>query len=278
MAITKKQTPEPTVEFEALRRGVVRLRILGSTPFIANRMSEKVKGDLLNPPPPMNAAEKASRLKHQPLQEYRDSPYRMRGGQPTELAVLGAMFHKAMASAAVDMPGAAKSQIGRLSWVQEDRIPLYGIPQMMMAVTVQAGISGAPDVRTRVIVPQWACELTIQFAVPILSELTILKLVSAAGLIRGIGDWRIEKGSGNYGGFDIVEENDPRWLDIVANGGGDAQRAALEDPEFYDDETESMYRWFLDDVRKRGREKLLLGTNHIEHQVETHTNGVEVTA
>lgn len=125
---------------------------------------------------------------------------------------------------------------------------------MFMAVTRSADMNKTPDVRTRLIVPKWACRIRISFAKPTLNETGITSLVATAGMFQGIGDWRTGKGKGTYGQFEPVSEDDPRYVQIRKHGGRKAQEPALESPEFYDTETEELYRWFRDEMERRGRE------------------------
>src|SRR5690606_34742133 len=106
------------------------------TPLIMNRMSQKVWQELVLPKGRKTAVEKASTMKHDPIQEYRDSPYRMDDpSAPTVLAMLPTMFKRAMGTAALDTPGAKKAQIGRLVYVEGEKIPVYGVPKVFMSIT-----------------------------------------------------------------------------------------------------------------------------------------------
>lgn len=46
--------------------------------------------------------------------------------------------------------------------------------------------------------------------------------------MSGVGDWRQEKGSGNYGCYKLTTADDPEFLEVIANGGRQAQKDALE--------------------------------------------------
>jgi hypothetical protein len=70
---TKKETSTEIFVTEQ-RRETLNFCIMGTTPLIHNRMSQKVLQTLLCPAPRKNAAEKAQSLKHNPLEEYRNSP------------------------------------------------------------------------------------------------------------------------------------------------------------------------------------------------------------
>jgi hypothetical protein len=248
---TKSETGE--VVILEMNRGVMEFCIVGTSPMICNRMSEKAKQQLLAPAGRKSAVEKASSLKHNPLQEFRDSPYRLKAPDaPTLLAVLPTMFKQAMATAALRMPGVRKSEIGQLVSVEWDRMPLWGVPKLFMSVTRSADINKTPDVRTRAILPEWACVLTVSFMKPALREQSIANLLAAAGYISGIGDWRQEKGSGAYGAFKIVSKEDADLQRIVQSGARVAQEKAMEAAEPYDDETSELLVWYEAEAKRRG--------------------------
>jgi hypothetical protein len=249
---TKKET---SVEVLKVNHSTLDFCILGSTPLILNRMSEKVLRELLMPKGRKTASEKASSLKHIPLEEYQASPYVNKDTTAaTYLQHLASAFKGAIKAAALDLPGATKSQIGRLTWVNDERVDIYGVPQMFMSVTRSADINKTPDVRTRAIVPEWAARISVSFVTPILREQGVANLLASAGITSGIGDWRPGKGSGTYGQFELVTKTDERFKHIVKHGGYKAQFAAMETPEFYDQETEELYEWFKVESRRRGFE------------------------
>ena len=252
MAVKKEKSTE--IEIPAIRRDVARINILGTSPLILNRLSEKAKHELLFPRGAKNAAEKAATLKHDPLAEYRASPNRISDpAAPTLLAMPAVAFKGALRSAAVDVPGTAKAQIGRLTYVEGEWTGIYGKPQMLMTPVRSADMNRTPDIRTRAIVPHWAATISVHFMSTIIKEQSIVNLLAMAGLTIGVGDWRPEKGSGNYGQFVVgVADDDPAFKSIVEGGGRAVQEAAMEDPEFYDIETEELYSWFSAEVRRRG--------------------------
>jgi len=249
----KPRAKETEVQILELERGQIQVAAVGTTPFICNRVSEKAKRELLAPKGRKTSAEKAQNLKHVPLEEYRLSPYTIPDDTaPTLLAFLAAGFKRAMMTAALDIPGAKKAQIGRLVRVAGERIPLYGLPKLLMSVTRSADMNRTPDIRTRAIVPQWAVLLEVTFAKPMLREKSVLNLLAAAGVVSGVGDWRVEKGSGDYGAFRLASANDPELQQILATGGRTAQQQALNNPVCYDDETESLLSWWNSEMAERG--------------------------
>lgn len=269
----RKSEAKTEAEVRLVNLGEITFWIRGRTPLILNRLSEKAKRTLLFPEAPLNKAARGERLKHNPVQEFRASPYRLRGEDAQTLLAMPAMsFKNAIASVAMDVPGLFKSQVGRLVYVESDYIPLFGTPQLFMAVVRDAGQNHSPDIRTRAIVPNWACKLTVTYADPAIAGKNVINLLGNAGTMRGVGDWRAEKGKGNYGQFDLVNEGDERWQAIIAHGGREAQVAALEKPVCYDLETEDLFTWFEEELDRRDKRAL---ANAHEVEVGEDENGEE---
>ena len=260
-----KKDKDAAIDVMTIERGLIEVCVLGTSGIILNRMSEKARRQLLMPPGRKSSAERASSLKHNPMEEYRSAPYVSRDGTaPTYLQGLAVWFKKAMSSCALDIPGTAKAQMDRLLWAEGERIALYGVPQMFMSVVRSADMNRTPDIRTRPILPKWACRVSISYTKPILREQVVANLFAAAGFMRGVGDWRAEKGSAQYGCFKMVNADDPEFLSIIESGGRQAQLQAMQAPAYYDEETEELYEWFLREVVKKGYKLTDLDTSLAE--------------
>ena len=253
MAPKSKPVAEETLDVLDVQHGHIDACVLGTQPgYIHNRMSQKVNHDLLFPRPKRNATERATTMKHNPLAEYRASPYQLSDpNEPTLLALKAASFKKAMMAAALDLPGTKKAQIGRLVSVNGELLPIYGVPQLLMAVVRSADMNRTPDIRTRAIMPRWACRLRITFVQPLMKAQGVVRLLAAAGLYIGVGDGRNEKGALTHGGWRLVEPTDPEFLQVVNEGGRLAQAEAIDHPEPYDDETAELLSWFDAEVLRR---------------------------
>lgn len=250
----RKTTDSVEIDVVQMQQGRITLCVLGSSPLIYNQMSEKARRDLLMPAGRKTAAQKAQNLKHEPMTEYRASVYRRADGEagPTRLVFPAPAFKAAMANAAKDMPtSVAKAQVGRLSWVEGYSVDVYGAPMLHMSVVRSADMNRTPDIRTRAILPAWACRVTLTFIMPVLSANTVATLMQAAGMVCGIGDWRQEKGSGNHGQFRIVDGDDAEFQRVIRDGGRDVQDAALADPLAYDAATADLLAWFEDERKRR---------------------------
>jgi hypothetical protein len=230
----------------------ITVALIGTSPIILNRLSEKARHELLMPQGKKDAARRAAELKHDPIAEFQAAPYLLADESGPLLGVMSSAIKGAMMTAALDLPGAKKAQIGRLVYVEGDYTPIFGLPKLFMSITRSADMNRTPDVRTRAIVPAWAALVRIRFVTPILDQASVLNLLSAGGVTAGIGDWRPEKGKGSYGQFAITLPDDPEFLRITQDG-REAQAAAMDDPEPYDQESADLLSWFSDEITKRGR-------------------------
>ena len=232
--------------------------IVGTEPLLYNAMNQKAKRELLSPRGRLTAADKQVLAKHNPLEEFRNSVYRRRDDEtgPTRLIFPAPAFKKCLAQAALDMPGSAtKAQLGRLTYVPSVSVDIFGVPELHMGIVRMADIKKTPDVRTRAILPRWCAQVTIMYAEPMLNATTVANLFAAAGMICGIGDGRQEKGSLSFGLFELREDDDEEFLEIMENGGIVAQDEALnaEFPHCFDHETEELAAWWMAEQKRKGR-------------------------
>lgn len=240
-----------TITVQKIETGHLTVCVLGTEPIIMNRMSEKARHDLLAPRGRLTSVEKATNQKHDPLREFRASIYRdTRSDAPTLIQLPSTAFKGAMGTAALDLPGTKKAQIGRLVKVDRAYVSVYGVPQLHMSVVRSADMNKTPDIRTRAILPQWAAVVDISFARPLITEQAIANLMSAAGLVSGVGDWRSEKGKGNFGSYEVVNADDLRFVEVLA-AGREAQVAAMETAVPFDDETSELLSWFHTEMTRR---------------------------
>lgn len=243
------------IEVEPLRVGSMTVWLKGRTPLICNRMAGKAMRELLCPRGRKSKAEKEQSLKHDPLSEYRNSMSCRVGKGKTRIVFPSPAVKGAMASAALETKGTNKTQIGRLVWVQNYTCDLYGVPQLFMSVVRSADMNKTPDVRTRAILAEWCLPATIQFVKPQMNETAIAQLLSNGGIIVGIGDFRQEKGKGNFGQFEVATEADCK--PIITSGGMKAQDAAIKKPACFDAESEELFGWFTSEVDRRGKKEML---------------------
>lgn len=249
---TKKQ--EPTM-VTALQHANITLRLIGTTPFYYNSMSVKAKRDLLIGSAPKTTAEKRE-IKHNPEEEFRDSVYKKSHGK-THLYFPPAAIKQAMATAAIETKGVAKTNVQRLIFLPELETEIYGRPYLKIDTVRMANINKTPDMRTRAYLPEWCAEINISFVQPTLSAVDVYTLLQNAGSIVGLGDFRQEKGRGAYGCFTVTGEGMPNWKDHkedwerITQDGMIAQQHALANPEYADEMTEELMGYLNEERARR---------------------------
>jgi hypothetical protein len=249
----KKTEDDPVIVVNEIQVAHIRFNILGTSPLVPHAVSAKNKGALLFPPPKKTTAEKASTMKHEPFEEYVEAAYRFRDEDevPTRLYMPGAAFHSAMAHAAIDMANAKKAQVARLTTITNEKVAVYGVPQIWSTIVRSSDMARTPDVRTLPIIPRWACSIEVEFAQPQLKEASIANLMGAAGKFQGIGDGRPQHGKLSMGRFRLCPDDDPEFMKIKREGTRKAQDLALQNPVYYDIETEQLLSWFLEEKKRR---------------------------
>jgi len=257
--MAKKKDANKEINVLKVEEGRVIVCVKGVKPLICEAMSFKVKQGLLLPAPRRRtAADRAQSLKHQPMQEFRDSMYLTKEDKsPTRITGPAMWFKKGISGVSVDMPGVTKAAIGRLvhvdgDLVHGDMVSIYGVPQLKMDGVRCADINHTPDIRTRAILPEWACKISITYTKPLVREQTVVNLLAAAGMINGCGGWRSEKGSKRYGSYEMVSADDADFKRIVKAGGRKEQDKAIAEPVCYDEETMKLLSWFEEEIERRG--------------------------
>lgn len=251
--MAKKPTTVDSAEIHVLplRRGSIKLRIIGTTPMYQNRMASKAMQTLLVGGQKKGKADRAT-IKHDPLSEFRNSAEILAEG-PTALGLRVIAVKAAMATAALETPGLTKASTQRLLFMPGDHFALYGTPQLKMDVVRSADMNKTPDIRTRCFLPKWGAEVDVHYITPQFSATSIVHLLRNAGVLVGLGDFRQEKGKGAYGSFRVLGdgEQDAAWDDLVRNHGRISQLAALDNPKYADKDTEDLMDFFHSEVRRR---------------------------
>lgn len=239
------------IHITPLKRGSVKLRIIGTQPLFQNRMAEKVKQGLLVGSRKKTRAERQD-IKHDPYAEFRSSAEILTDG-PTALGLRVVAVKASMCTAALETAGITKTSAQRLIFMPGDFVPLYGVPQLRMDPVRSADMARTPDIRTRAFLPLWGAEVEIHYIVPQLSVRSVVTLLCNSGVLVGVGDFRQEKGKGGFGSFRVLGEgeDDEEWSLLVASHGRAAQERALKNPEFADRDTTDLMEFFNAETKRR---------------------------
>ena len=227
--------------------------MIGQTPMYFNSMGAKAWRDLLVGGGKKTAAQKKD-IKHNPEAEFRDSVYKKDTGS-TYLCFPAAGVKGAMATAALETGGITKTSVQRLIFLPESHIQIWGKPLLKMDIVRSADMNKTPDVRTRAYLPQWCAEVTVKYVVPTLSAHSIVSLLSNAGTIVGIGDFRQEKGRGSYGTFAVSgaeEMGDYQEIwDEITKEDREVQKLAMEQPICADEQTAELMQYLQEERLRR---------------------------
>lgn len=239
------------------RQDEVVVHLLGARPLYHHRLSMGAMQELLLPSPRKNAAAKAANMKHNPIEEYRQTPYLSVGDHhPARLLMRADALKSALGTAALETAGVFKSEVGRDVYVQPDTgiyLYVWGRPVLSMEPVRMSDLRRTPDIRTRAVCPEWCARARIKYLSDRFSATAIVNLLARAGIVSGWGDARQEKGARSEGLWEVVNENDQRWQQIYRTQGRAVQDAALETPEFLDDVSETLFTWYGEEVERRGR-------------------------
>lgn len=249
----KKAPSATTLEIQPLKQGRMTLRMMGTTPLYFNSMSSKAMRDLLVGAGKKTAAQKKE-IKHNPEQEFRDSVYKKPHGE-TLLCFPAPGVKGAMATAALETDGVTKTSVQRLIFLPQTHVQIWGKPQLKIDVVRSADMNKTPDMRTRAYLPRWCAEVDIAYVQSTLSAYSISSLLTNAGSIVGIGDFRQEKGRGSFGTFAVMTEDSmgdwqSEW-DSLMREGREVQQEALDNPEFADQQTADLMEFIQEERMRR---------------------------
>jgi hypothetical protein len=199
-------TVQPAFQVPQLATQTLIVPIVGTSPLIVHRFSQKAKRMILD----AQQGKKNPREHRNPEADFHASRYLLddgRDGFPV-LAFKGAIVSAARFYANVTMTGLKQSVFCHGILNKEDGIQLVPIEgtATMREDHVTVGQS-TRDLRFRAQFVEWKSTLTVEYMTAQLSSESMLALVDAAGRGVGVGEWRPEKGGMN-GTFRVDETRD----------------------------------------------------------------------
>ena len=209
MATKKKET---VVEILPIDIRMAEITLIGDTPLIVHKWSEKAKREMLEKQ--MKVAKNKGKDAKSPVADFIDSIYWLEG-EPEEKTEEGfektvsfakfgfpATAFKAAAVAAGYRAGVLKNMVmanGAFHIIGE-LVEIDGKPQMREDM-VRVGM-GTADIRFRGEFPVWSAKFVIRYNASVMGLDQIVNLFNLGGFACGIGEWRPEKG-GTYGMFHV---------------------------------------------------------------------------
>lgn len=213
MTTKKKEVEATTITIPAIDKRTLSVKLVGDSPLIVHRWSEKAKKQILDNA--MGAAKKGKEPKR-PLQEYADAFYWITEKPDfdgmTDEKILKAVekgrfgfptvaFKKAAIDAAYQQKAIDKKTTMRGAFhIEGELVEIEGRPTIRED-PVKIGMNGA-DLRYRPEFPEWSVTLPITYNPNAVTPEQIVNALNIAGFSNGVGEWRAER-DGVYGRFHV---------------------------------------------------------------------------
>lgn len=199
------------IAIDRIAAETIEVPILGTSPLIVHRFSEKAKREMLD----NMQGRKRPKESKDPDAEYDAAFYRLRDGSPgfpasafKQATVGGARFYgKNVSMTALKQFLFIRGEVG-----DDGRglVRIDGEPHMREDV-VRVG-RGGTDLRYRPEFLEWATTLTVTYVLSALTRSSVLSLIDAGGLGVGVGEWRPER-DGDFGCYRVDPD---RTVEVIS--------------------------------------------------------------
>lgn len=206
---TGPNVPTLRIELPPLRIATMRVKLVGDSPLIMHKWSEKAKREMLDKQ--MKRAKRGKDAKD-PWRDFCDSMYWLseQPAEPTEADLKKATFGfpvVAFKAAAVDscshIDGVTKVEARGAFHISGEFAKIEGPPPAMREDMVKIAM-GTADIRYRGEFREWSTTLTVRYNTNGLSPEQIVNLFNTAGFAIGVGEWRPQR-DGSYGMFHVAQ-------------------------------------------------------------------------
>lgn len=199
-----------TIGITAMNLQTFILHVVGTTPLITHKWSEKAKQQIRDKKsgkpqkahaicdPGQETIDAAYWLGNPPKtwEAYLDDPYKYPVGFPA------CAFKACAVSAASTLKGVTKVFLRQAFRIVGEFVTINGVARMREDAVMVGGMSKSADLRYRPCWDEWSADLHIQFDADTITPDQISNLVMRGGFGVGVGEWRQEK-DGVYGSFAI---------------------------------------------------------------------------
>lgn len=190
-----------SISLAALRTETIRIPIVGTSPLIVHKWSEKAKRQMLD----AQQGRKMPKEKRDSVADYEASMYRM----PNGYGFPAVAFKAATVDGGYQLGAAKKTELRAWLFFQgemhpefdeQQLVPIEGTPRMREDV-VTVGVKGT-DLRYRGEFTEWRSVLTVRYMANRLDAESVVSLVNAGGLTIGVGEWRPAR-DGDFGMYQV---------------------------------------------------------------------------
>lgn len=196
---------DATIEIDRIAAETISVPIIGTTPLIVHRFSEKAKRQMLD----NMQGRKSPKEPKDPDAEYEAAFYRLKDNSPgfpviafKAATVGGGRFYHGVTMTALKQFMFMRGEVG-----DDGRMltQIHGEPRMREDV-VTVNRSGS-DLRYRPEFVEWSINLEVTYVTSALTRASVLSLIDAGGMGVGVGEWRPEK-DGDFGTYRIDQTKD----------------------------------------------------------------------
>lgn len=191
------------------------VHIVGDTPLIIHKWSEKAKKEILDKQ--MKKAKAKAHDAKDPFSDFINSLYWL-DGEPDEHTP-EAFAESIRNGARFGFPSVAFKECavtgGYRDGITQNKVSMYaafhidgefveihGIPEMREDMVRVGGVSKVSDIRYRGMFKEWSATFPVKYNAAVISEEQIINLFMHGGFACGLGEWRVEKG-GSFGMFHV---------------------------------------------------------------------------
>jgi hypothetical protein len=195
-------TTAPAIEINKIGTETLIVPIVGVSPLIVHKFSEKAKRQMLD----AMQGRKTPKQPKDPQAEYEAAAYRLDDGGygfPSIAFKASAVSAARFFDKSVTMVSLRQTLFfgGEMSKTEGQlMVRIEGEPVMREDV-VRVG-NGGTDLRYRPMFSEWKTELEVTYVKSMLTRESVLSLIEAGGLGVGVGEWRPEK-RGDMGTFAV---------------------------------------------------------------------------
>jgi hypothetical protein len=217
MATTKKTTDSVAIEIPQLKMETAIIHVVGDTPLIVHKWSEKAKKEIRDKQMKKATTKKEAK---DPVADFIDTLYWLEGEpeEKTEEAFTAAInngarfgfpatgFKQCAIMGAYRLGADIKTTVAKAAII----IPCEYIEIKGKAVTMRedmvkvGGISKVADIRYRAQIEDWEADIPVKYVSSVMSLEQVINLFNLGGFACGVCEWRNER-NGIFGAFHVAK-------------------------------------------------------------------------
>lgn len=196
---TKSKQEEKEIKLEPLVISTIKIKIIGLTPYLSNKLSDKTKNDMLD----KQTGKGVEKNKIRDIKkEVEEKIHKLSGDR---VGIPAFAIKKALIESAPALEMYKKDVRGNIFVIPEENnlVPItYKKMVINEAITKDSGISKAPRSTFRPEFRDWTCEFVVRYNSKVITPEQIFNLIKVAGFSNGVGSWTPFR-EGTYGTFTI---------------------------------------------------------------------------